>query len=106
MEAKKVVYSPAVPILVSLVFLFLPSLKAVAAIIALSLDTPNLFSIDRSAPRKLQRFFYNFGVIVELNSIRTMGANKYLEIEIPLAIHVPFTGHWSTSTTMRVRVDN
>ncbi len=106
METKKVVNSPALPILIGLIFLFLPSLKALTAIIALSLNGPKLDAINHSAPRELQRFFYNFGVLVELSSIRGVGANKYLEVEVPLAVNVPFTGHWRTNTTMRVRLDN
>ncbi len=104
MEAKKVVNSPILPILIGLIFVFLPSIKALTAIIALSLNGPKLDPLDHSAPRELQRFFYNFGIPVELNSIRGVGANKYLEMEIPLAVNVPFMGHWRTNTTMRVKV--
>ncbi|MEI8025386.1 MAG: hypothetical protein WCI18_03460 [Pseudomonadota bacterium] len=106
MEAKKVVNSPALPILIGLIFLFLPSIKALIAVVALSLNGPKLDAVSHSAPRELQRFFYKFGVLVELNSIKGVGANKYLEVEVPLAVNVPFTGHWRTNTTMRVRVDN
>jgi hypothetical protein len=103
MEAKKVVNSKFVPLAFVALFLLFPTLKAIFAIIALSLSRPQLQSFDRSAPRELQRFFYNFGVTVELSSIKGIGANQYLEIEVPLALNVPFTGHWQTTTTMRVK---
>lgn len=104
METKKVVNSKMIPLVFLTLVLLFPTLKAFTAILALNLSGPRLQSFDRSAPRELQRFFYNFGVTIDLNSIRGIGANQYLEIEIPLALNVPLMGHWQTTTTMRVKV--